>query len=75
MQIEFVPHAERKLRERGILHRIIEDVLSTPERVYQTHGRLVAYKKIGSRYLLVVHERKDQAVTVITAFWRDDPNW
>ena len=75
MVIEFSGHALHKLRERGILKRIVEDVLSAPERVYQSHGKSVAYRKIGSRYLLVVHDRSETIATVITAFWREDPNW
>ncbi|MEK7673781.1 MAG: DUF4258 domain-containing protein [Patescibacteria group bacterium] len=74
-QIQFTPHALRKLRERKILVRTIEEVFEKPDESFKSHNRNVVYRKFGSKYLLVVYEADEKLIKVITIFWRDDPNW
>lgn len=75
MLIQFTPHAQKKLKQRGILTRLVEEVLSQPEKTYASDDKLVSYKKFGHKYLLVIYERGEKVITVTTLFWRDDPNW
>jgi hypothetical protein len=74
-RIEFSKHAEKKLKERGILTRLVEETLSSPEKTYKSHNKLISYKKFANRYLMVVYGADEKVIKVKTLFWRDEPNF
>lgn len=74
-QIQFSQHALRKIRDRKILIRTVEEVFEKPDGKFKSHNRNVVYRKFANKYLLVVYEEDEKVINVITLFWRDDPKW
>lgn len=74
-QIQFTPHALKKMKERGILTRTVEEALSNPEKTYKSHDKMVSYKKFANKYLIVIYEKDEKVINVTTIFWQDDPSW
>ncbi len=62
-------HARKRMRERSIADRDVEEVLARPQEVILTrNGRKAAYRRIqGSRYIVVIFEQKGEDFIVVTA--------
>jgi len=71
MRYVLKPHARKRMRERKIPQRIIEDALDSPTKTgYDTRGRILfkkLYRQNGrERLLLVVGEQVKDVMEVIT---------
>ena len=65
------PHARKRMRERSISERIVQDALDNPTKVgYDTNGRILIkrlyHKNSKERLLLVVCDKVADALEIIT---------
>jgi len=73
MAIVITPHAELRMRDRGISEAQVHMVFRSPKEVISVrYGRLAAFCEFGDRRLVVIYERKNEIVEVVTALWVDD---
>jgi len=73
MVVSIGRHAELRMKDRGISEAQVYGVLQDPREVVATrYGRLAAYAEVGERRLVVIYERRDGTVEVITALWVDE---
>lgn len=73
MIITIKPHAELRMKDRGISETQVHRVLQNPrEAIAARYGRLAAYGEIGERKLVVIYEKRDENVEVVTALWVDE---
>ena len=70
MRITAKPHAESRMKDRGITETQIQRVIQNPREVVPVrYGRSAAYGEIKDRKLAVIYEKKDETIEVITALW------
>ncbi|KPV62146.1 MAG: hypothetical protein AOA65_2038 [Candidatus Bathyarchaeota archaeon BA1] len=73
MLIIFSPHATVRMRDRVIIEMQVREVLQSPVEVIPVkYGRFAAYRKLEERELLVVFEKKNEEIEVITVLWVDE---
>jgi len=73
MVIIITPHAELRMRDRGISEVQVRVVFQNPKEVISVrYGRLAAFCEVGEKRLVVIYERKNEIVEVVTALWVDD---
>jgi len=73
MVITMKPHAELRMKDRGITEPQIHKVLQNPREVISArYGRLAAYGKIEERKLVVIYEKRNENIEVVTALWVDE---
>lgn len=49
------------------------EVFQNPREVISVrYGRLAAFREFGDKKLVVIYERKDDIIEVVTALWVDD---
>lgn len=66
------PHAEMRMLDRGITEMQVREVLRSPAEVISVrYGRFAAYRKLQARELVVVYEKKNKEIEVITVLWVD----
>ena len=71
--ITIKPHAELRMKDRRITEAQIQEVLQNPRDVISVrYGRLAAYSEIDDRKLVVIYEKRDENIGVITALWVDE---
>ncbi|GAB6101036.1 DUF4258 domain-containing protein [Thermococcus atlanticus] len=70
MEIQFIPHALERLRERDIPEELVEEAISNPEAVSEGYsGRKVAQKRLNGKLIRVIcEETSDGVIVVITAY-------
>jgi len=72
MIIIIKPHATMRMMDRDITETQIREVLQNPTEVISVrYGRLAAHRKLQRRELVVVYEKKNGKIEVITALWVD----
>ena len=73
MIITIKPHAELRMRDRGISEAQVRRVFQSPMEVVSVrYGRLAAFCEFGERKLVVIYEKRNEVIEVITALWVDD---
>ena len=73
MDILIKPHAKRRMRDRGVSEMQVGEVLRSPAEVVSVrYGRLAAYKRIGERELVVIYEKENEDIEVVTLLWVDE---
>jgi len=73
MIITIKPHAELRMKDRGITETQIRKVLQNPSEVISArYGRLAAYGNIEERKLVVIYEKRNEDIEVVTALWVDE---
>jgi len=66
-------HAEMRMRDRGIMETQIRKVLQNPKEVISVrYGRLAAYGEVEETKLVVIYEKKNEDIEVVTALWVDE---
>jgi uncharacterized DUF497 family protein len=66
------PHAELRMRDRGISEGQVRKVFQDPRDVISVrYGRWAAYCEVDGRRLVVIYEKRDETIEVITALWVD----
>jgi len=73
MIIIIKPHAKLRMQDRGVTEAQVREVLQSPVEVIPVrYGRLAAYRKIEDRELVVVYEKKNGKIEVVTVLWVDE---
>ena len=73
MAVFIKPHAELRMRDRGISEADVRVVVQSPKEVVSVrYGRLAAFGEVDERKLVVIYERKNDVIEVVTALWVDD---
>ena len=73
MIVTIKPHAEMRMKDRGVAETQVREVLRNPKAVISVrYGRFAAYGEIEDRRLLVIYEKKERGVEVVTALWVDE---
>jgi hypothetical protein len=73
MKIVIKPHTKLRMKDRRITKNQIQRVLLNPiEAIVARYGRLAAYGEIIKKKLVVIYEKKNKTLEVITAFWVDE---
>ena len=73
MIITIKPHAEMRMKDRGIIESQIYKVLQNPKEVISVrYGRLAAYGEVEERRLVVIYEKKNEDIEVVTTLWVDE---
>jgi len=61
------------MQDRGVTEAQVREVLQSPvEVILVRYGRLAAYRKIEDRELVVVYEKKNGKIEVVTVLWVDE---
>lgn len=72
MIIVIKPHAKLRMEDRGVTEAQVREVLQSPvEVILAKYDRLAAYRKIEDRELVVVYEKKNGKIEVVTVLWVD----
>ena len=67
------PHAAMRMLDRGITETQVRDVLQSPKEVISIrYGRFAAYRRLHGKELVVVYEKKNEEIEVITVLWVDE---
>ena len=73
MVIIIKPHAELRMTDRGISEAQVRMVFQNPKEVISVrYGRLAAFGEVDEKSLVVIYERKNEIIEVVTALWVDD---
>ena len=73
MTITIRPHAELRMKDRRITKAQIHKALQDPrEAISVRYGRSAAYSEIDDRKLVIIYEKRDQDIEVVTALWVDE---
>lgn len=66
------PHAEKRMAERGIRRYEVQAVILYPrEKIDVRFGRIAVYGVMEGRQLVVIYEKRNEEIEVITTFWAD----
>lgn len=68
VEIIFGDHAERRLRERGILKEELVDTIRRPDKTIKVHGKHHFQKNIGRGVIEACCE-VEKHIYVITVYW------
>jgi hypothetical protein len=67
MAIIIKPHAKQRMKDRAVTEKQIINVLQNPkETIPVRYGRLATYGIIKGRKLVVIYEKRNQNIEVIT---------
>lgn len=73
MTITIKPHAKMRMKDRGITETQTHKVLQNPKEVILVrYNRLAAYDEIEKRKLVVIYEKKNEDIEVVTTLWVDE---
>ena len=73
MIITIKPHAEMRMKDRGITETQTHKVLQNPKEVISVrYGRLAAHGEIEERKLVVIYEKENEDIEVVTTLWVDE---
>ncbi len=70
MRISLSHHAKKRLLERGIQFKDIQETIEMPEYTISKINKKEAYKKIKGKTLKVVYAEEDKYIKVITLIWK-----
>ena len=71
MKLIFSFHAKKRLKERNINERDVQEVIELPEYTLKRGKEIEAYKKIKDKMMKVVYVRKENYIKVITLYHLD----
>lgn len=72
MTIIITPHAEQRMKDRRIASVQIGMILQGPKEIIRVkYGRLAAYGNIRNRKLVIIYEKRNENIKVITVLWVD----
>ncbi|MEM3623337.1 MAG: DUF4258 domain-containing protein [Candidatus Bathyarchaeia archaeon] len=72
MTIIITPHAEQRMKDRRITSVQIGVILQEPKEIIRVkYGRLAAYGNIRNRKLVIIYEKRNENIKVITVLWVD----
>ena len=70
MVIKYSPHAEKRLRQRGILKTQVKLTLSEPDAVlHSDRNRLIARKKLNGKTLEVIYVKESGKIIIVTLYY------
>ena len=73
MVIIIKPHAKQRMKDRAVTEKQIINVLQNPkETISVRYGRLAAYGTIKDQKLVVIYEKGNQNIEVVTVLWVDE---
>jgi len=70
MKIILSYHAKKRLNERSIKFKDIQDTIDIPDYTVSKGNKKEAYKKIKDKTLKIVYLEKDKYIKVITLMWK-----
>ena len=70
MRIFLSHHAKKRLSERGIKFKDVQETIEMPEYTISKMNKKEAYKKIKGKTLKVVYAEEDKYIKVITLIWK-----
>lgn len=68
-KIIFSNHATKRMFERGISERDVEDAVEKPDYKVQCGAEIEAYKKTNGQTLKVVYVSTESFIRIITVIW------
>ncbi|MEM3442808.1 MAG: DUF4258 domain-containing protein [Candidatus Bathyarchaeia archaeon] len=72
MTIIITPHAEQRMKDRRMTSVQIGMILQEPKEIIRVkYGRLAAYGNIRNRKLVIIYEKRNENIKVITVLWVD----
>ena len=70
MKIVLSHHAQKRLSERGIQFKDIQETIEMLEYTISKANKKEAYRKIKGKILKVVYVEEDKYIKVITLIWK-----
>jgi len=70
MKIILSRHAKKRLLERGIKIRDVQETVEIPEYTISKGNKKEAYKKLNGKTMKVVYAEEDKYIKVITLIWK-----
>ena len=70
MKIVLSYHAKKRLIERGIKIKDVEEIIEMPDYTVSKGNKKEAYRKIKDRTLKVVYSQEEKYIKVITLIWK-----
>ena len=70
MKVVLSHHAKKRLLERGIQFKDIQETIEMPEYTISKTNKKEAYKKVKGKTLKVVYAEEDKYIKVITLIWK-----
>jgi len=70
MKIFLSHHAKKRLSERGIQFKDVQETIEMPEYTISKINKKEAYKKINGKTLKVVYAEEDKYINVRTLIWK-----
>ena len=70
MKIVLSYHAKKRLSERGIQFKDVQETIEMPEYTISKANKKEAYKIIKNKTLKVVYTEEDKYIKVITLIWK-----
>ena len=69
MDYVFTFHAKKRIRERNLTERDIIEIIKYPEKMLKRHGKYYAVGDLGAGIVVVVFEKTERNINIITVFW------
>ena len=66
MNLILTTHAKKRMIERNIKIREIQESIDIPDYTISKNGKIEAYKKINNKILKIVYLKQDRFIKVIT---------
>lgn len=70
MTIILTDHTKKRMAERAITFKQIQETIEMPNYAIQKGKKTEAYKKFDERRLKIVYVSKDRYIKVISVMWR-----
>lgn len=70
MTIILTDHTKKRMAERAISFKQVQETIEMPEYTVQKEHKTEAYKHHGGKMLKVVYAAKDKYIKVITLMWK-----
>ena len=68
MKIVYSLHALERIRQRGIVKKLIDLCIQKPDKSEELEEAYRSIKKIDNKVVVVIYRREDNKVIVITAY-------
>ncbi len=70
MKIVLSYHAKKRLFERGIKIKEVQEAIDIPDYTVSKGDKKEAYKKLNGKTIKVVYAQEDKYIKVITLVWK-----
>lgn len=68
-RVTFIPHAEERLKDRGIPRELVISTIEKPDSLDEGYGgRKVAQRSLNGKLIRVIYEERDDEILIITAY-------